>query len=51
MMSRQWVKRNIKKPVAILNTHGYFDHVWSNADIQEELIIHLFIQKYHSFLI
>ncbi|MDF1884509.1 MBL fold metallo-hydrolase [Sulfurimonas sp. SAG-AH-194-C21] len=30
-----WIKRNVTNPVAILNTHGHFDHVWSNAEVQE----------------
>ncbi|HHH51826.1 MAG TPA: MBL fold metallo-hydrolase, partial [Campylobacterales bacterium] len=25
----QWVLCNIQNPIAILNTHGHFDHVWS----------------------
>jgi len=33
----EWVKRNVTNPVAILNTHGHFDHVWSNAQLQKEL--------------
>jgi len=51
MMATQWVKRNIKNPVAILNTHGHFDHVWSNAELQEELNIPLYIQKDDAFLL
>jgi glyoxylase-like metal-dependent hydrolase (beta-lactamase superfamily II) len=33
----EWVKENVTNPVAILNTHGHFDHVWSNAELQKEL--------------
>lgn len=51
MMATQWVKRNIKNPIAILNTHGHFDHVWSNAELQEELNIPLYIQKDDAFLL
>ena len=40
-----WVKRNVTNPVAILNTHGHFDHVWSNAELQEELNIKLYTPK------
>lgn len=51
MMATQWVKRNTTNPVAILNTHGHFDHVWSNAELQEELNIPLYIQKDDAFLL
>lgn len=40
-----WVMRNITNPVAILNTHGHFDHVWSNAELQEKLNIPLYTPK------
>ena len=38
----EWVKENTTNPVAILNTHGHFDHVWSNAELQKELGIKLY---------
>lgn len=38
----EWVKQNVSNPVAILNTHGHFDHVWSNAQLQKELQIPLY---------
>ena len=38
----EWVKQNDTNPVAILNTHGHFDHVWSNAEVQKELGIKLY---------
>ncbi|MDF1879257.1 MBL fold metallo-hydrolase [Sulfurimonas sp. SAG-AH-194-C20] len=37
-----WIKRNVTNPVAILNTHGHFDHVWSNAEVQELFGIKLY---------
>ena len=40
-----WVMRNVTNPVAILNTHGHFDHVWSNAEVQEKLGIPLYTPK------
>ncbi|MEJ2373517.1 MAG: MBL fold metallo-hydrolase [Sulfurimonas sp.] len=41
----QWVKENVTNPVAILNTHGHFDHVWSNAELQKELGVKLYTPK------
>jgi len=40
-----WVKENVKNPIAILNTHGHFDHVWSNAELQRELGVKLYTPK------
>jgi len=40
-----WVKANVTNPVAILNTHGHFDHVWSNAELQKDLGIKLYTPK------
>lgn len=41
----EWVLQNVTNPVAILNTHGHFDHVWSNAALQEKLNIPLYTPK------
>jgi glyoxylase-like metal-dependent hydrolase (beta-lactamase superfamily II) len=41
----EWVVQNVTNPVAILNTHGHFDHVWSNAQLQKELQLKLYINK------
>lgn len=38
----EWVKDNVTNPVAIFNTHGHFDHVWSNAELQKDLKIPLY---------
>ena len=41
----QWIEQNVINPVAILNTHGHFDHVWSNAKVQKALNITLYTPK------
>lgn len=41
----KWVIDNVTNPIAILNTHGHFDHVWSNAELQEKLNIPLYTPK------
>lgn len=40
-----WVMANITHPIAILNTHGHFDHVWSNQELKEALNIPLYTPK------
>ena len=40
-----WVLENVTNPVAILNTHGHFDHVWSNDELQKKLNIPLYTPK------
>ncbi len=47
----KWVVENVKNPVAILNTHGHYDHIWSNAELQEELKIPLYIPKEDAFML
>ncbi len=45
MGATEWVIANVKNPVAILNTHGHFDHVWSNRELQKKLNIPLYTPK------
>ncbi len=47
----KWVLNNVKNPVAILNTHGHFDHVWSNAELKEVLNIPIYCPKDDAFLL
>lgn len=47
----QWILDNVSNPVAILNTHGHFDHVWSNAELQEKLNVKLYTPKDDIFLL
>ncbi len=41
----KWVVDNVTNPIAILNTHGHFDHVWSNNELQKKLNIPLYTPK------
>ena len=41
----EWIEQNVTNPVAILNTHGHFDHVWSNAAVQKKLGIPIYTPK------
>ncbi len=41
----KWVVENVTNPVAIFNTHGHFDHVWCNDELQKKLNIPLYTPK------
>jgi len=48
----EWVIDNInRKPVAILNTHGHYDHVYSNNTLQNKLNIPLIIHEEDRYLL
>ena len=47
----EWIEKKVKNPVAILNTHGHFDHVWSNAELKKIFNIPIFIHKQDAFLL
>jgi hydroxyacylglutathione hydrolase len=47
----QWVLENVRNPVAILNTHGHYDHVWSNSELKKTLKIPLVCPKEDHFLV
>ena len=49
--AREWILNNVTNPIAILNTHGHFDHVWSNQELKEELNIPLYTPKEDVFLL
>ncbi len=46
-----WVLKNVKNPVAILNTHGHFDHVWSNQALKEALNIPIYVPRKDAFML
>ncbi|MFT7823120.1 MAG: MBL fold metallo-hydrolase [Sulfurimonas sp.] len=47
----RWVLNNVTNPVAILNTHGHFDHVWSNAELKENLNIPIYCPQRDAFML
>lgn len=40
-----WIKDNVTNPIAILNTHGHYDHVWSNQEVQDSFKIPIYTPK------
>lgn len=46
-----WVKQNTTNPVAVLNTHGHFDHVWSNHEVATQLNIPLYCPQEDAFML
>jgi len=46
-----WVVKNAKNPVAILNTHGHFDHIWSNKELSKKFNIPIYCPKDDAFML
>jgi glyoxylase-like metal-dependent hydrolase (beta-lactamase superfamily II) len=46
-----WVLENTKNPIAILNTHGHFDHVWSNDELSKKLHLPIYCPKDDCFML
>ena len=51
MGATSWVLKNTQNPIAILNTHGHFDHVWSNQELKEKLNIKIYCPKDDCFML
>ena len=51
MDATQWILDNVTNPIAILNTHGHFDHVWSNREIQDKLNLNIYCPKDDCFML
>ncbi|WP_198305761.1 MBL fold metallo-hydrolase [Arcobacter vandammei] len=46
-----WIKQNVTNPVAVLNTHGHFDHIWSNQEVKKLYNIKLYTPKDDEFML
>jgi len=46
-----FVLKNAKNPLAILNTHGHYDHIWDNNKIKKHFNIPLYIHKNDAFFL
>jgi len=46
-----FVKEHVKDPVAIINTHGHFDHMWDDKKIKEYYNIPVYIHKDDAFML
>jgi glyoxylase-like metal-dependent hydrolase (beta-lactamase superfamily II) len=51
MGATDWVMANVTNPIAILNTHGHFDHVWSNQELKEKLKVKIYAPKADAFML
>ena len=51
MNATKWVLNNVSNPIAILNTHGHFDHVWNNAEVKKALNIPIYCPKDDIFML
>lgn len=49
--SLHWISNNVTNPIAILNTHGHFDHVWSNKAVKEKYNIPIYCPKDDCFML
>lgn len=46
-----FVKENANNPLAILNTHGHYDHVFDNAKVKNTYHIPIYIHKNDAFML
>ncbi|EAJ9403869.1 MBL fold metallo-hydrolase [Campylobacter jejuni] len=46
-----FIKQHVKNPLAILNTHGHYDHIWDNSKVKKEYNIPIYIHKNDAFML
>lgn len=46
-----FIKKHVKNPLAILSTHGHYDHIWDNAKVKKEYNIPIYIHKNDAFML
>ena len=46
-----FVREYVKNPIAIINTHGHFDHIWDDRKIKEYFDIPIYIHKDDAFFL
>ena len=47
----KWIKQHVKNPIAILNTHGHFDHVWSNKEVSDLYGLKIYTPENDNFML
>ena len=47
----EFVKEHTKNPIAIINTHAHFDHMWDDKKIKEYFDIPIYIHENDAFLL
>ena len=47
----EWLKEESQNPIAILNTHGHFDHIWDNSITKKHFNIPLYTPKDDVFML
>jgi hydroxyacylglutathione hydrolase len=47
----EWIKENVKDPVAVINTHGHFDHIWDDKKVKEYFNVPLYIHRDDAFFL
>ncbi|MDO5045799.1 MBL fold metallo-hydrolase [Campylobacter sp.] len=47
----EFVVKNVKNPIAILNTHGHSDHIFSNASLKKYFNLDVYVHKDDNFML